>query len=138
MTTKVTPKREGALETLRRADGTKRYRGRIYLADETRIRIPVPDDYSEERARDYVHAIQEQEDKHVQEAAPFTQQSVSRQIPDEANEQGDVERDQMRVKEGSISHRAARHRGQDDRRVPKDHGHDKAEEHSMQDRIVHV
>lgn len=64
MSDSVAPKREGALETLKTANGT-RYRGRVYLTDGTRVRVPVPPSYTtEERAREFVRAIQEQEDKH--------------------------------------------------------------------------
>ena len=64
MDRKLPQRREGALETLKTANGT-RFRGRIYLADGTRVRVPVPPSYTtEERAREFVRAIQEQENKH--------------------------------------------------------------------------
>ena len=54
-----------ALETMKGPGGAKRLRGRITLADGTRIRVPVPSSITtEERARDFVAAIQEQENLH--------------------------------------------------------------------------
>jgi integrase len=54
-----------SLETLTRPGGGKRFRGRITLGDGTRIRVPVPDAITaEERARERVAAMQEQEDLH--------------------------------------------------------------------------
>jgi integrase len=56
------PKRTGSLDTDRDKAGRVRHRGRIRLADGTRLRIPVPAGFSEARARDFVQAIQERED----------------------------------------------------------------------------
>jgi integrase len=56
------PARTGSLTTDRTKDGRVRHRGRIRLADGTRLRIPVPAGMSEARARSYVEAIQERED----------------------------------------------------------------------------
>lgn len=53
-------KRTGTLELIK---GTKNYRGRIRLGDGSRLWVKVPEGYSEARARDWVQAIQEREDK---------------------------------------------------------------------------
>jgi len=56
------PVRTGSLTSDRDKHGKVRHRGRIRLADGTRLRIPVPAGFSEARARDFVAAIQERED----------------------------------------------------------------------------
>ncbi len=61
----MAPARTGSIEPLRRADGTRYYRARVWLADGTRARVLVPVKYcgSEERAKLYAEAAQEQEDE---------------------------------------------------------------------------
>jgi len=65
------PPRSGCVEPLRRADGTTYFRARILLADDTRVRVDVPERYSHaagglsarERAELYAAALQEREDE---------------------------------------------------------------------------
>jgi integrase len=64
-------RRTGTVESFRRANGSVYYRARIWLGDESRIRVDVPVKYAhpagglsaEERAKLYAAAIQEREDK---------------------------------------------------------------------------
>jgi len=58
-------KRTGTIEPYRDASGKQRYRGRIRLGDGARRSIDVDERYcySEERAREYVAAAQEREDR---------------------------------------------------------------------------
>ncbi len=56
--------RTGSIEPYQRADGKTRYRARIWLADNTRTRVDVPEKHSgsTERRRLYAAAVQERED----------------------------------------------------------------------------
>lgn len=55
-------KRTGTIQPWRDADGKQRYRARIRLGDGSRPWLPVPENYSEARAREFAAAMQEQED----------------------------------------------------------------------------
>ncbi len=65
------PPRTGSVEKRRRVDGTVYYRARIRLADDSRERVDVPDQYAKpaggktarERAELYALAVQEREDE---------------------------------------------------------------------------
>jgi len=64
------PARTGSVEPLRHADGSRYFRARIRLADGSRVRVDVPDNYATpaggktaaERAGFYAAALQERED----------------------------------------------------------------------------
>jgi integrase len=65
------PPRTGSVEPLKRADGSRYFRARIRLADDSRERVDVPEAYSKpagrltarERAELYALALQEREDE---------------------------------------------------------------------------
>lgn len=55
-------KRTGTIAPWKDAEGRQRYRARVRLGDGSRPWIPVPDGYSEARAREFASHVQEQED----------------------------------------------------------------------------
>ncbi len=65
------PPRTGSVEPFKRADGSTYYRARIRLADDSRVRVDVPEKYStpaggktgRERAELYAEALQERENE---------------------------------------------------------------------------
>ncbi len=82
------------------------------------------------------HPQEEQDGDFVEQAAPPADIRLICQVSDQAQDQGCVQKDQLCIEGGIKGDGHAQDGREDDRRMAKDHGHDKPDEDGMQGGIV--